>query len=99
MNPSNGGRTTTADPPHTPPKAPLPHRIRASKTVQGNLSLDDVSSLQNDIIRVLHDGGGEVTVTITVEASKADGFDEGVIRPVRDNSGQLGLNFDAFDTQ
>ena len=93
VNPSNGGGTDTVDPPHTPPRTPLPRRIRASKTVQGNLSLDDVSSLQSDIIRVLRDGGGEVTVTITIEASKDDGFDEGVTRPVRDNSGQLGLDF------
>jgi hypothetical protein len=45
----------------------------------------------------LQDGGGEITVTITIEASKNDGFDEGVTRPVRDNSGQLGLDFDSFD--
>ena len=74
----------------------IPHRIRASKTVQGDLSLDDFSNLRNDIIRVLQDGGGEITLTITIEASKHDGFDEGITRPVRENSGQLGMNFDSF---
>ena len=83
----------------TPARPPKPRRVRASKTARGDLSLDDFSNLRNDIIRVLRDGGGEVTVTITIEASKNDGFDEGLIRPVRDNSGQLGLNFDSFDVE
>ena len=77
-----------------PDRPSKPRRVRASKTARGDLSLDDFSSLRNDIIRVLRDGGGDVTVTITIEASKDDGFDEGVTRPVRDNSGQLGLDFD-----
>lgn len=93
VNPTNGDGTPPDELP--PPKPPLPRRVRASKTIQGDLSLDDMGRLQSDIIRVLHDGGGEVTVTITIEASKDDGFDEGTTRPVRDNSGQLGLDFDA----
>ena len=91
-----GGEKDTVDP---PPRTPRPRRVRASKKAQGDISLDDFSNLRNDIIRVLRDGGGEVTVTITIEASKTDGFDEGVTRPVRDNSGQLGLDFDSFDLE
>ena len=76
-----------------------PRRVRASKTAQGDLSLDDFNNLRDSIIRVLRDSGGEVTVTITIEAMKDDGFDEGVTRPVRDNSRQLGLDFDSFDSE
>ena len=76
-----------------------PRRVRASKTAQGDLSLDDFNNLRDSIIRVLRDSGGEVTVTITIEAMKDDGFDEGVTRPVRDNSRQLGLDFDSFDSK
>ncbi len=82
------------DAPPPPPQTPRTRRIRASKKAQGDLSLDDLSNLRNDIIRVLRDGGGGVTVTITIEASKDDGFDEGLIRAVRDNSSHLGLDFD-----
>ena len=99
VGPPLGGTTETEDDSTTTVRVPRPRRVRASKTAQGDLSLDDFSNLRNDIIRVLRDGGGEVTVTITIEASKNDGFDEGLIRPVRDNSGQLGLNFDSFDVE
>ena len=85
------------DPAKPPPLRP--RRVRASKTVQGDLSLDDFSNLRNDIIRVLRDAGGDITVSITIEASKNDGFDEGVTRPIRDNSGQLGMEFDSFESE
>ena len=85
------------DPINPPPRSP--RRVRATKTVRGDLSLDDFSNLRNDIIRVLRDSGGEITVTVTVEARKDGGFDEGVTRPVRENSGQLGMNFDSFDSE
>ena len=99
VTPPRGGTTETKDHPSTTTGTPRPRRVRASKTARGDLSLDDFSNLRNDVIRVLRDGGGEVTVTITIEASKNDGFDEGFIRPVRDNSGQLGLDFDSFDLE
>ncbi len=99
VNPINGGDTGPDDLPPPGPKMLLPRRVRASKTVEGDLSLDDVGNLRNDIIRVLRDGGGDVTVTITIEASKDDGFDEGVTRPVRDNSRQLGLDFNSLDLE
>ena len=97
VGPVNGGGEGGDDPPPPEPGPKLPRRVRASKTVEGDLSLDDVGNLRNDIIRVLRDGGGNVTVTI--EASKEDGFDEGVTRPVRDNSRQLGLDFDSLDSE
>ncbi len=72
-----------------------PRRIRASRKVQGDLSLDDFNNLRSEIIRNLRDGGGEITITVTIDASNDDGFEETVTRSVRDNSGQLGLEFDA----
>ena len=97
VKPTPGGAKGPDDPPTPDPIPSRPRRVRASKTVQGDLSLDDFSNLRNEIIRVLRDGGGDITVTITIEAQKSDGFEEGVTRPVRDNSGQLGLDFDSFD--
>ena len=99
VDPPPGGTTETENHSSTTTTILRPRRVRASKTAQGDLSLDEFSNLRNDVIRVLRDGGGEVTVTITIEASKNDGFDEGFIRPVRDNSGQLGLDFDSFDLE
>ena len=68
-------------------------RVTASKTVEGDLSLDDVDALRDEIIRNLSRDGGEVTVEITISASKPDGFSENTIRSVRENSIQLGLQF------
>ena len=98
--PTPGGYTVdrTPDgpdgPPDPPDRPPRPRRILASKTAVGDLSLDDFSNLRSEIIRNLRDGGGEVTVTITVEARKDDGFEERVTSSVRENSGQLGLDFE-----
>ena len=78
-------------------RATLPKRIRASRTASGGLSLNDYNDLQNDIVRILQENGAEVIVTITIEGRKEDGFDEAVTRPVRDNSGQLGFDFNSYD--
>ena len=77
--------------------APRPKLLRASKTAVGGLSLNDYNDLQNDIIRILQEDGAEVTVTITIEGRKEDGFDDTVARPIRDNSGQLGFDFHSYD--
>ena len=87
------------DPVDPVPRPPHPRGIRASKRASGDLSLDDFNSLRSDIIRILRDGGGEVTVTISIEARNEDGFEENVTRPVRDNSIHLGLKFDTFDEE
>ncbi len=71
-----------------------PSRIIASKTVQGDLSLDEVGQLREEIIRNLQADGGAVTVTITISGQKEDGFSEGIERSVRENGAQLGLEMD-----
>ena len=74
-----------------------PNHIVANKTAENDLSLDDISLLREEIIRTLRDGGGEVTVEITIRARKADGFSESTARAVRENSAQLGLDFKELD--
>ena len=87
-------KSTTIVDSGTPTPAPHgPTRIVASKTTANDVSLDDISQLREEIIRILRDGGGAVTVTITIAADKADGFSESTARAVRENSVQLGLNF------
>ena len=91
-------KSTTIVDSETPPPAPHgPTRIVASKTTANDVSLDDVNQLREEIIRTLRDGGGTVTVTITITADKADGFSESTTRAVRENSVQLGLNFKELD--
>lgn len=81
-----------------PPPAPRgPRRITATKTMQGEISLDDARMLSDEIIRNLRDDGGEITVEITIRAHKADGFSESTTRAVRENSVQLDLNLNTSD--
>ena len=91
---SNGSETGdgTVDPPivETPPG---PTRITAAKTMQGDISLDAVNSLRDEIIRSLSDDGGKVTIEIRITAEKAEGFQDDVARVVRENGIQLGLDF------
>ena len=82
------------DPIPPPPQPPLPTRIEVRKTASGDIDMNAVSELQSEIVRNLTEGGGEVTVSITITASKPDGFPEQTTRPTRENSAQLGLEYD-----
>ena len=90
----NGDDDTPPQPPAPPPKAPTVKRIKVNKVVQGQLSLDDLSPLRDEIVRTLMDGGGEVTISVTISATNASGFSESITRAVRENSEQLGLDFE-----
>ena len=85
-----------AEGPPTPPQPAGPRRIRATRSFQGDLSLDAVGQLREEIIRNLNHDGGSVTVLITISAEKSDGFSEGITRSVRENGQQLGLDL-SFD--
>ncbi len=77
-----------------PPRPPAPRRINVRKTASGNIDMNAVSDMQNEIIRNLDADGGEVTVTITITAAKPEGFSESATRSVRENSEQLGLDYE-----
>lgn len=88
----SGGATMPCESP--PPVPRGPRRVVVRKTVGANLSLDDVNVLREEIIRNLRSDGGDVTVEITVSASKPGGFSESIVRSVRENGAQLGLEVD-----
>ena len=92
----DGTETETGDGTVTPPVIVTPRgprRITATKTLRDDISLDEVNDLRQEIIRNLREGGGRVTVTITIEADNPDGFPENAVRTVKENSGQLGLDY------
>lgn len=68
-----------------------PSRITATKQLAGNISLDEVSGIRDEIIRNLTEDGGDVTVTITVSASKTGGFSHNTLRAIRENGDALQL--------
>ena len=76
--------------------APKVTNIVVNKTVQGDLSLDDFNLLREEIIRNLSADGGEVTVRVTVSATKQAGFSDNIARSIRENSIQLGLNLETI---
>ena len=83
------------DSPVPPTYGNRPRRITVRQTMPGNISLDAVNQLREEIIRNLSDDGGEVTVEITIRAVKDGGFSENIARAVRENGQQLGLNLEA----
>ena len=87
---TESGVDTPPDP--TPPAGS--QRIVVTKTIQNDISLDDISILREEIIRNLSDDGGEVTVEIAIIASKPEGFSENTARAVRENSDALSLEFE-----
>ena len=66
-------------------------RIVARKVVEGELSLDDIDDLRQEIIGPLSTDGGDVTVEITITAYKADGFSQNIERSVKENSIELNI--------
>ena len=58
--------------PPTPPQGPT-HFI-ATQTMQGEISLDDINLLRDEIIRTMQNDGGDISITITIEARKPKGF-------------------------
>ena len=84
------------DPPVDPPPEPTPpagpKSIVVTKTIQDDISLDDISPLREEVIRNLNADGGSVTIEIVITANKPEGFSESTARAVRENSDQLGLD-------
>lgn len=76
-------------PPSAPPRGPV-HFV-ATKTMQGEISLDEVNLLRDEIIRTMQNDGGKISVTITIEARKPDGFSENAARSIKQNSDTLGV--------
>lgn len=75
-------------------RQPGPTRVTVTKTLQLEMDFsEDIDFLQQEIVRTLHDDGGEVTVQVIVTAQKADGFSENAARSVKDNSAALGAEF------
>ena len=87
------GPTTAPDTPPEPdggrddPSGP--RHVVVTKTL-GEISLDEIDALRDEIIRTLSDDGGDVNVKIIVTADKSDGFSESTARAVKQNSEHLG---------
>ena len=68
-------------------------QITVSMVVSGDIDLNDISDLRENIIRNLDEDGGEITVSVTISASKPEGFSENAVRAVRENADALDLDF------
>ena len=85
--------SVSPDPDSIPPIPPQgPTRFLATKTMQGEISLDEINLLREEIIRTMQNDGGEISVTVTIEARKPDGFSENAARSIRQNSEDLGID-------
>ena len=63
--------------------------IVARKNFEGELSLDDINSLRQEIIAPLSADGGDITIEFTITAHKAEGFSRNIERSVKANSAEL----------
>ena len=73
----------------TLPRGPV--HFTATKTMQDEISLDDINLLREEIIRTMQNDGGAISVTIIIEARKPGGFSENVARSIRQNSESLNV--------
>ncbi len=70
-------------------------RIVARKTVAGEISLDDINDLREEIIAPLRADGGNVNIEISITADKAEGFSPNIERSVKENGVQLNVEVEA----
>ncbi len=73
-----------------------PKFIVARKTVVGELSLDEINELRQEIIEPLAAGADEVTVEIKITANSKDGFSQNVERSVKENGVQLDVEVNTY---
>ena len=66
-------------------------QVIIGKKFDGDISLDAISDLSNEIIRTMRDGGAEVAISVTVSATRADGFADNILSALRQNADALGL--------
>ena len=69
----------------SPPVESGPVQLVATKTIENDISLDQVNLLRDEVLHHLRAAGGDVRVTITVTARNADGFSENAVRSVKQN--------------
>lgn len=69
----------------SPSVASGPVQLVATKTMENDISLDQVNLLRDEVLHHLRAAGGDVRVTITVTARNADGFSENAVRSVKQN--------------
>ena len=81
----------SAAPPGTPPR---PRQFTARKFIDSGVAMYDFNLIRDEIARTIADGGGQVTVEITVTGFNPDGFSESIARALRQNGQQLGLNLE-----
>lgn len=87
------GTRTKEDDDHAPPPKQTT-KIVASKIIQGELSIDEVSKAKEEIIRNLIQDGANVTIRITIEAEKPAGITQLIEQSIRQNSQELGFHLD-----
>ena len=90
---------THDDDPITPPKnsdddAPVQSntgtRVTAKRTLEGSDAISiDYNTLRDDIVKTLQLDGGDITVTISIEATNNDGFSDQITNSVKLNSKHL----------
>ena len=90
-----GGGGANVQPPPSQPRRP--RRVVARKVVQSDVAMYDFNQLRDEIIRNLRNDGGSVTVEVTINGEKADGFSDSITRAIRENSVQLELDFTESD--
>ena len=82
----------------TPPevvvtKPNLPTQITITKTLDAPSYITDIAMISGEIVRNLFEAGEGVEITIEITAKKPNGFPEQTTRPTRENSEQLGLDY------
>ena len=96
--PGSGGTTTGTIP--GPAPAPRPHRFHGTVRLDPTRVGRDASRIADEVIAHLAGQvGAEVTVTLEIEATLADGATDQIVRTVTENSSTLKFDSHGFETE
>jgi len=77
-----------------PPSERLPTRYHGHKELDPVRAIRDFGSIVNEVVTHL---GRDVTLTVTVEATAPDGYDDKTRRTVNENANHLGFDENSFE--
>ncbi|MCD9153323.1 Swt1 family HEPN domain-containing protein [Aeromicrobium duanguangcaii] len=105
LDPDPDRKVIPPQPGPTPAPSPPPRKVVANATFSlrhvvnpdGDMPTE-LQTVAQEILDLLRKAGPDVLdITLTVNAEKADGFDENTVRAVKQNSGDLGLTNSSFE--
>lgn len=98
IDPINPDPDPDPDPPPPPPSPKPKTRYYGSVQIDPQRAMRDLNQIADEVIlRLASLPGADVSITVEIEASQREGFDEATVRTINENSHTLNFNSHDFE--